>query len=346
MPKVFFGLHMSEGVAEYSEPGGDNYRILVLNDAITSMNKTYSGKPVYVRHVDEVNMDKLQEEADGYVVRSFFNKADGKHWVEFIAVSDAAQEKIREGWKLSNAYKPNADRMGGKWHNVDYKKEILSGEFEHLAIVPDPRYAESIILTAEEFREYNNKKEDELRRLQNSKGDSQMFKFFKKTTVENSLDIENTMVSIKNSKDMTIKEILNSYEAMLEAKKNEEEEKKKESEKPVMANGDHRVMIDEGEEMTVNELVEKYKEMKGSKEEPKEEEKKNEDEDKDKEKKENDSEEKDKEKEEEKKKNSLGKSKKNLENSLAAHLDTPQESEVVDTSMDQVARGKARYGSN
>ena len=71
-------------------------------------------------------------------------------------------------WKLSNCYSPTNQTDGGKWHAVEYEKNIKSAVYDHLAIVPDPRYSESIILTPEEFKVYNEQKEIELKKLSNS----------------------------------------------------------------------------------------------------------------------------------------------------------------------------------
>ena len=84
LPATFYGLHMVPGVAEYSEPTvkkGEPYRLLIGPDTAKNMDPSYSGKPLYVHHVDQVNLDKLQEEAAGYVSESFYNPMDGMHWV-------------------------------------------------------------------------------------------------------------------------------------------------------------------------------------------------------------------------------------------------------------------------
>ena len=180
MPQVYYGLHMSPGVAEYRDPGKDPYRIMINEKVIRDMDATFTGKPVYVGHVAEVDIDKLQIEADGYVTDSFYNKVDGKHWVKFIVVSDKGHQAIRNGWKLSNAYVLKSSTTGGQWHGVDFQKEVTSAEYEHLAIVPDPRYAESIVLTPQQFKQYNENHQLELEKVANSKTveSSKMFKFF------------------------------------------------------------------------------------------------------------------------------------------------------------------------
>jgi hypothetical protein len=245
---------------------------LIKGDTLKQSDKSFAGKPVYVRHVDAVDLDKLQEEAAGYVVESFFNPPDGAHWTKFIVVSDAGHEAVRMGWKLSNAYSPKTFAGGGKCHNVDYEKEVTCAEYEHLAIVPNPRYEESVIMTPDEFKAYNEKKITELELLKNSVDT-------KVVSTENETQGDISMKIIER-----LKKFLNEVE-IEEEKKNEEkppvvEEKKNEEKKPVekvMANGDHMVKVDE-DEMTVNELVEKYKESCGKKNEAKvvEEEKKTE----------------------------------------------------------------------
>lgn len=256
LPKRYFGLHMVEGVAEYKEPqinNGQPYRIFVGENCIKNMDSTFEGRPVYVRHVDDVNLDNLQAEADGYVVKSFFNPTDGKHWAEFIIVSDRGHEAIRNGWRLSNAYIPKKFTGGGLWHGVEYLKEVEEGEYEHLALVPNPRYEESIILTPEEFKTYNNQKESELKKFSNSitKGAKSMFNFFKKTKVENGADFESMSVVLPESKiEKTLSQIIN---------ENDEAEMKKKDAYP-MANMDHHVKIN-GKMMKLEDAMKHYQEL-------------------------------------------------------------------------------------
>jgi hypothetical protein len=62
-------------------------------------------------------------------------------------------------------YDPN----GGEWHAVPYDRKVLVGEYDHLAIVDNPRYENSIILTPEQFKSYNSELEEELSRIRNSR---------------------------------------------------------------------------------------------------------------------------------------------------------------------------------
>lgn len=339
-PVVYFGLHMVEGVAEYKTPDAEPYRILVNESTIKEMDKTFQGCPVYVQHVDNVNLDNLQAEADGYVVRSFFNKADGKHWAEFIVVSDKGHEAITKGWRLSNAYVPKGGwGAGGNWHGVEYSKEVMAGEYEHLAIVENPRYDESVVLTPEQFKQYNSDKEQTLERIANSKGEKSVkFNFFKREKVENSADIETMSVRLKNGSELTISELVEKVENM-----------------SGYASGEHMVKVNDNEEMSVSDLSNKYNEMCKKNADEEEAKKKNaEDEELKKKNSEMTDEEKKKNEEEEKKKNedaaAAEEAKKNsldhFEALKNADLSVIKNDVIVELTEDKIARGKSRYGSN
>jgi len=356
--KIFYGLHFAPGVAEYREPDKDAYRILINEDTIRKMNPTFTGRPVFVDHVDSDELKETQE--DGWVVESFFNEADGKTWVKFIVTSDRGHNAIKNGWKLSNAYLPQGFASGGVWHGLDYQKEVTSAKYEHLAIVQNPRYDESIILDAEQFKKYNSDKKIELEKVANSKGETSMnLNFFKRTKVENSADLENTVVVLPKSKvEKTITQLVNEADAIQNM--------------AGYANGDHHVKVGE-DEMTVNDLVKKHMDMCNEMAEmkkPKDEEKKENVEDKDM-KKENedqasgddavqdkkDNADEDMKKKDEKKENEEKDDKEMAKKNAAdravkqAKIDAIKNAdkskfqpEVLEMPDAQVARGKARYG--
>lgn len=242
---------MVDGTAEYEEEGKPPYKIFINEKTIREMGPTFEGCPVYVRHVDTVDLNNIQAEADGYVVKSFYNAADGKHWVEFMVVSDEGHQAISRGWKLSNAYIPVLKNIPGVWNGMDYQAEVVGGEFEHLAIVDNPRYAESKILTPEEFKAYNDALAQDLSRVTNSKGEKKMkIKFWEKkevTKIENSQDLEKLTVELpKSKKEITIGELVANMDSSMMPDH--------------YANGEHKVKVGE-EEMTVNDLVKKHLEM-------------------------------------------------------------------------------------
>lgn len=212
---VYYGLHMYPGLAEYVRDGNP-YRVLLNENTIKKMDTTFSGRPVYVQHVDGVedDLDLLKNEADGWVTRSFYNPADGKHWVEFIAVTSAAERAIKMGWKLSNCIAPDQFGPGGTYNGMSYDKEVLGGEYEHLAIVADPRYEESVILTPDQFKKYNNDKLEEIKRLSNQKEKRPMkFQMFKREKMKNSADLEDLCVVLpKSGKEYTIEKLVNAMD--------------------------------------------------------------------------------------------------------------------------------------
>ncbi len=366
--EVFYGMHFYPGVARYEQPDKPTLTVFINENTIRNMSPTFAGRPIYVEHVESVeeNINELRSEADGWVVESFYNAADGKTWCKFIIVSERGLKAIKQDrFRLSNAYIPNSFGSGGTWNGVDYDKEVLGGEFEHLAIVQHPRYEESVIYTPEQFKNYNEEKTVELKRLANSNDNKETkmkLNIFKRTKVENSMDLDGMMVELpKSKKEMSLTKVVEAYDTILNMNG--------------YANGDHMVKVGD-EEHSVNDLVKKHMDMANELDEMK---KKNSEMDKDSEgqelddeilsdddvqdKKENDSSEEivefgskavgtrggsqhihnpdeDKFDKENKVRNKAAKVKN-------AHLNAREE-EVAFVSLpkDQVARGKARYGSN
>lgn len=341
-PEVYYGQHFAPGVAEYREPGKEPYRIFINSETIRDMDPTFVGRPVYVFHKeDEVDWSNIQQEADGFVIESFYNAADGHHWVKFIVVSDKGHEAVAKGWKLSNAYHVKSSKGAGIWHGVNYVKEVSAGEYDHLAIVPNPRY-ESKVLTPEQFKSYNAEKELKLEKLANSDDDQGEPMFFKKQKVENSKELEEMSVTLpKSKKEVSVAELIANADSNMMS--------------GCYANGEHKVKVGD-EEMTVNELVSKHLEMKNkmggdeadkaAKEDPGAEHPAEEmaanDEDEEAKKKALELAKHEEKEIAEKKKNSDEENFKKLKNAPA----NQEEVVYVDTSMDRVARGKTRYGSN
>lgn len=215
---IFYGMHFYPGVAEYSDGADGAYRIFINEATMRKMDPTFAGCPIFVEHVDEVNsnLDEVKKDADGWVIESFFNQADGKHWVKFAVVSERGKAAIKNGYRLSNAYVPTGFANGGLWNGVTYAKEVTGGEFEHLAIVRNPRYEESEIMTPEKFKKYNDDQQVELKRLANSKENSMKLSFFKKEKVENAVDFETMSVTLpKSGKEKSLLQLVNELDEVL-----------------------------------------------------------------------------------------------------------------------------------
>lgn len=253
-PKILFGMHMSPGVAYYPEMEGKPL-ILIEEPALAEMDPTAQGKPVYVHHVDRVDLANLENEMAGVWVRSFFNEADGYHWAEFTVQSDAGHEAVKRGFVLSNSYIPLQEGGAGEYHGMGYKNSVIKGEYEHLALTPTPRYQESAqigLLTAEEFKAYNEKKLAERKALQNSKGATQMFNLFKKAKLENSAELEGVIVELpKSKKQVELSKLLNDTDEKME----------KEAKNEYAADLSHKVKLHDGKMCNVGELLEMHKKL-------------------------------------------------------------------------------------
>jgi hypothetical protein len=253
--KIYYGMHCYPGVARYEPPNEQPFTVLLNESVIRNMGPSFAGKPIFVQHVDDVeqNLDELRGEVDGWVIESFFNQADGKNWAKFIVVSEKGLAAIKEGWRLSNAYFPECEERPGNWNGVPYERVVVDGEYEHLAIVQNPRYEESVIMTPEQFKNYNEKQTVELKRLANSqdkkKENPMALKLFKRTKLENAPDLDGMIVELpKSKKEVLVTKAIEEYDKLVNMNG--------------YANGDHMVKVgDKGDEMSVNDLVKKHLEM-------------------------------------------------------------------------------------
>lgn len=314
-PKKYLVRHMNNGLAGYEEE-----KILVSTEAMKRMCKSFDAKPVYVGH-QSVDLEKIQEEAAGYVGRCFYNELDGWLWAEITVVSDEGHEAIKKGFSVSNAYLPTEWGLGGTCHDIEYNREVLNGEFTHLAIVPNPRYENAIVITPEEFKAYQLDKKSVLEELQNSKkGNNMLSKFFTTTKKEVASveELENSSYTLDSGETISFGDMIKSVE---NAKKNESEEKEKKKEV------DMGMKINVGDkEMTLSDLVNAYTDLEKGRAE-----KANAEEDKE------DNEDDKKIKDEEKKNSSKFDELKNASNN-SGFIKTK-----IDTRSDALARGKAKY---
>jgi len=366
-PVRFFAKHMQPGVCGYGTE-----TVLVDTDAMKKMiGNDAIGKPIYVLHNSAPNderLAKLREEAEGYIIDSFYNELDGWAWFECLATGDGAHQALARGWSVSNAYLPTKWDKGGTKNNVPFDREVMDGVYTHLALVPDPRYEDACIMTPEQFGQYQDSKKRQLEELRNSKSseEKKMFKLFnrdRKPATADSITAE-TEVELDDGKTVTIGEMMNALKAdkakteeekkNAKAKKNEkdnDEDEKEEKEKAERENAarakknsekmneDTEVSVD-GETMPMKELMSRYNAcMKKNAAESEANKKKDAEEES--------GEEGDKKNRKEKK-NSLADEEaandhfRELQN--AAHKGNPP-AQKLETSIDRLQRGKDRYGS-
>lgn len=255
-PRMLYARHMNNGLCGY----GDE-TVLVTTETMKKMCSTFTAKPVYVDH-QKVELETLQADADGYVSRCFYNELDGWLWNEIIVVSDNGHEAVRKGWSVSNAYLPLQSGQGGTCHDVAYDREILEGEFTHLAIVANPRYEDALIMTPKEFKAYQASLETELAEMQNSKEkpkEQKVMKFWKKTEVTNADELQNAMTTLENGEDISIADAIKQLENA--HKKNDDDE----NDEKENASDDMTVEVTnaagEKEKITVGEMVNRLNKM-------------------------------------------------------------------------------------
>lgn len=363
LPKTYYCRHMQPGTARY-----ENETILVDTDGMKNMINSIGTKsiPVYVFHQD-VDVKNIQMQADGYVTESFYNSLDGWAWFKFLAVSDGSHEAIKKNWRVSNAYVPTEMGPKGTKNNVPYNREFRNGEFTHLAIVPDPRYEGALIYTPDEFKNY----QDDLRKkieLKNSKGKNPMlkFKFWNKVETEtpnddtlvdvgdgklvpwgevkNSLeehDKQEKSVVMINGKEMTLAEAAAKFAEIENAKKKKNAKKNGESK---MKEDPEEEEVDGDEDTETDDEIGEGKRNGGKKAKAKKNEKEekdcmNSDDDDDKE------EEMDNKKEKKNSKIDIDKDDSYFKEMRNAHLKQDASVPMISSSIDQLERGKQRYGS-
>lgn len=337
-PEKYYARHMESGLCGYEAE-----TILVDGEAMKAMAASFNNKPVYVGHQD-VDVENLRTTADGYVTKCFYNELDGWLWAEMIIISDAAKDAIAKGWSVSNAYRPSEFARGGQHHNVDFHRKILNAVFTHLAIVPDPRYEGAKIFTEADYKAYCETKRAEIEELKNSKqrGVTKMFKKIFKTEqkeITNAADLEGATVELNDGTTVTLADMIEAVELRnAKMKKNaegadkEKDGDKEKANKKMKLNSDTEVDVG-GEKMPLSDLMNRY--SNAMKENAAEEEDK-------------------KKKEDEEKKNAEEKKKEEDEKANSKHfaeLKNAREKaasavKVVDTSIDQMQRGKDLYGSS
>lgn len=139
----------------FIEPGIMNYddmdagTVLVQKSALDRMRDSFIGKPVVNEdHIDLKPQqafkkdDSSTPQADGVVSAVGTDPESGWDYADVIIWNKDTQKNIDEkGYSASCAYTPSKeDPTGGMWHNFPYDTEVIDGEYNHMAIVDNPRY--------------------------------------------------------------------------------------------------------------------------------------------------------------------------------------------------------------
>ena len=238
-PRKFKVSHLEPGLVKYNDlkdPVTGQRRDMVLllrKPAIDKMRNSAAGIPV-VNWEHKVIPAKMHEmfkkgQADGVVTGSFYNAEDGWDWMEIIAWDQDTIKNCDRGFQGSCSYHPTElDMKPGMYHNIPYDGEILNGEYEHLAILNNPRYEKSMIIC-------------------NSLGGTMKKFWLKLLGKTEAVEIDGAEVEM-DGKKVPLEALVNSYKAV------KAEEEKVALENSLKELKDDTVVTVDGKEITVKDL--------------------------------------------------------------------------------------------
>lgn len=188
--KRFSARFIVPGLVSYEER---NLGIsLVRKETIDKYLDTFLDKPVTIEHPARMNSACKYEHTVGKVDKVEYCAKDGWFWCGGELVDDTAIGLVNSGRSVSCGYTiPGGEQSlgkGGRYNRVKYDNEINNLQFNHLAIVTNPRYEEAgIRLNSVVVEEGSQPKEE-----------SKMVKlirkvFGKKDGVENSVEPQQTV---------------------------------------------------------------------------------------------------------------------------------------------------------
>ena len=290
---------MTAGLCGYGESGN----VYISDETMYSIMPKLLGISVIITHQGK--------EAVGEVVEVFQNPNDTDQWMGKLSVrSEEGIRLLESGWGVSTAYRIVRDTgTSGKWNNIDYNTEVEDVDWLHVAIVENPRYTvakdgfflnskneENIIYSKTIINEkrkpmfnlFKTKKEkinlNEDEKMFVKVGEDEieltdLIKFVEEKEDKKKFAEDDMMIEL-NGESITVKELVEKYNA---CKKNEEKKEEiKEEKKEEIKNEDHKEDEKDNEEIK-EEKIEKKEEIKDNEEDKKDEDKKdNEDKDEDK----------------------------------------------------------------
>ena len=105
------------------------------------MAQSLKNKPVINNdHRDVSPADFKNGKADGIVTSVSYNAESGWFEGEMSVWDPETKANIRNGFAVSCAYGVSDWGDPGVHNNIPYEAEVMDGEYQHLAIVPNPRY--------------------------------------------------------------------------------------------------------------------------------------------------------------------------------------------------------------
>jgi hypothetical protein len=213
---------LEAGVVNYPE---QNQMVFISSESLPIIAEKFKGCKIVIDH-KEVSEEEAQQEIVGYVSNVYM--MDGWAWAEFTVHSQEAIDVINQGFTSSCAYSAVMKKEGGIKNAVQYDDEVIDiredDTITHIALVPKPRYDDSIILE----NSINNKIKNKIMNI---------FKFKSEKEGSKELTLENSLFEI-DGEELPVSEMISCYKNAMAEKKEEEDKKSK------LANGDDKVDVD------------------------------------------------------------------------------------------------------
>jgi hypothetical protein len=165
----FVSRFIEAGAVSYGKAGV----LKVTKEALDKFVQSFVACPVIVKH-KKLTKDNVDDERVGVVNSVWFDANDAWFYCDGVIYDTDAIRKIENGWSVSCTYDmTESTGESGEWHNIHFDDELLNGVFQHLAIVPNPRYEDATII-------FNSKDRE----------DDMLFKLFSGKKIQNSNEEE------------------------------------------------------------------------------------------------------------------------------------------------------------
>ena len=259
---MFKGMHLEPGLVRYDDlvnpfTNATGMTLFLDRPGIEAIRNTFVGKPVYneMHPVAPVKPDDIPTGVAVGAVAANASNAAGEEEVSFLAWEKKAVENCRSGkYALSCSYFPTVDGVPGVHNSMAYDSKVVGGEYEHLAIVKNPRYEKSKIQAVQNSKEtpMADKKEGALAKIA---------KMVKKLAggVDNAFDAPMaTEVEMEGGAKVSLEDLLTAHTALLNSKAAAAEVEKNK------ITDDSIVHVENGQPVTVGQLKADYAEFKKS----------------------------------------------------------------------------------
>jgi hypothetical protein len=122
-------------LVQYNDNGTDEI-LLIQKDTINNALGSFKNKPVYITH----ESDKIV----GNVVDIYYDMDTAGYIMGFISDNKDVENLLsNKNWGVSCTYEILQSGNGGKYHEIEYNKEVYALAFKNLCIVENPRYQEA-----------------------------------------------------------------------------------------------------------------------------------------------------------------------------------------------------------